>query len=89
MVKVARKIRLKDEGKDLAYWRSRPLLERLRAVDSLRRMYINTHVAPGQQRLPRVCRVVKFADASNLERKADRVKARPKLKRIQNGKRKK
>jgi hypothetical protein len=60
MVKTARKIRLEEEGNDVAYWRSRPPLERLRAVDSLRRMYIESHVAPGEQRLPRVCRVVKL-----------------------------
>jgi hypothetical protein len=60
MVKIARKVPLKEEGNDVAYWRSRPPLERLGAVDSLRRIYIETHVAPGKQRLPRVCRVVKL-----------------------------
>ena len=60
MEKVARKISLKEEGNDLAYWLSRSPLERLRAVDALRRMYIQAHVPPGEQRLPRVCRVVKL-----------------------------
>ena len=60
MVKIGRKIRLRDEGKDVAYWRSRPPLERLRALDSLRRMFIKTNVAPGEQRLSRVYRVVKL-----------------------------
>jgi hypothetical protein len=60
MVKIARKVRLREEGNDVAYWRSRSPLERLRAVDSLRRIYIETYVAPDQQRLPRVCRVVKL-----------------------------
>ena len=61
MIKVARKIRLKDEGNDVAYWRSRPPEERLRAVDTVRRMYIEAHVAPAKQRLPRVCRIVELA----------------------------
>ena len=61
MVKVARKIPLKEEGNgDVAYWRSRPPVERLRALDLLRRMYIKAYVAPGKQRLPRVYRVVKL-----------------------------
>ena len=62
MVKVARKIPLKEESNaDVAYWRSRPPAERLRALDLLRRMYIKAYVAPGKQRLPRVYRVVKLA----------------------------
>jgi hypothetical protein len=61
MVKVARKIPLEAEGNDVAYWRSRPPVERLRALDSLRRMYIKAYVASGKQRLPRVYRVVKLA----------------------------
>jgi hypothetical protein len=60
MVKVGCKIPLKDEGNDVAYWRSRPPVERLLALDSLRRMFIKTHVAPGKQRLSRVCRVFKL-----------------------------
>jgi hypothetical protein len=62
MVKVAHKIPLKEEGDDdVAYWRSRPPVERLRALDLLRQMYIKAYVAPGKQRLPRVYRVVKLA----------------------------
>jgi hypothetical protein len=62
MVKVARKISLREEGNDdVAYWRSRPPVERLHALDLLRRMYIKAYVAPGKQRLPRVYRVVKLA----------------------------
>jgi hypothetical protein len=61
MDKVARKIPLKGEGKDdVAYWRSRRPVERLRALDLLRRMYIKAYVAPGEQRLPRVYHVVKL-----------------------------
>jgi hypothetical protein len=60
MVKVARKIRLKKEGNDVAYWLSRPPVERLQALDEMRRMYINAYVAPGKRRLPRVYRVVKL-----------------------------
>jgi hypothetical protein len=60
MVKVARKIRLEGEGNDVAYWLSRPPVERLRALDGMRRMYIKAYVAPGKQRLPRVYRVVKL-----------------------------
>ena len=51
---------LKEEGNDLAYWLSGPPVERLRALDSLRRMYIKANVAPGEQRLQRVCRIVKL-----------------------------
>jgi hypothetical protein len=61
MVKVARKIPLNEEGSDdVAYWRSRPPIERLRALDAMRRMYIKAYVAPGKQRLSRVYRVVKL-----------------------------
>jgi hypothetical protein len=60
MVKVAREIRLAGEGNDVAYWLSRPPVERLRALDEMRRMYIKAYVAPGKQRLPRVYRIVKL-----------------------------
>ena len=60
MVKVARKIRLEQEGNDVAYWLSRPPVERLRALDGMRRMYIKAYVAPGKQRLQRVYRIVKL-----------------------------
>jgi hypothetical protein len=59
MVKIARKIRLEEEGNDVADWLTRPPVERLRALDSMRRMYINAYVA-GKQRLPRVYRIVKL-----------------------------
>ena len=57
MLKVGRKVSLKEEGNDVSYWRTRPPIERLQALDSLRRMYIKTNVAPREQRLPRVYRV--------------------------------
>jgi hypothetical protein len=60
MVKTARKVPLEKSGNDLAYWLSRTPLERLRALDALRRMYIEAHVAPGKRRLQRVCRIVKL-----------------------------
>ena len=60
MVKVARKIRLEEEGNDVAFWLSRPPLARLRALDVMRRMYVNAYIAPGKQRLPRVYRIVKL-----------------------------
>jgi hypothetical protein len=60
MVKIARKIRLEKEGNDTAYWLSRPAVERLRALDGMRRMYIKAYVASGKRRLPRVYRVVKL-----------------------------
>jgi hypothetical protein len=46
MVKVARKIPLKEEGNDVAYWRSRPPVERLRALDSLRWFQVVTLINP-------------------------------------------
>jgi hypothetical protein len=60
VVKFARKIRLEAEGNDVAYWLSRPPVERLRALDGMRRMCIKAYVAPGKQRLPRVYRIVKL-----------------------------
>jgi hypothetical protein len=61
MVKVGRKIRLEEEGKDdVSYWRSRPPLERLRALEEMRKMYIKAYVPPGKQRLQRVYRIVKL-----------------------------
>ena len=62
MVKIVRRIPLQDEGNDVAYWRSRPPVERLRALDSLRRLYIKAYVAPGKQRFSRVYRIVKLGE---------------------------
>jgi hypothetical protein len=64
MVKVARKIPLKQEGRDdVANWLSRPPIERLRMVDTLRRMYIDGHIPPRQRKFSRVYRIVKLHES--------------------------
>jgi len=61
MIKVARKIPLRDEGKDdAAYWGTRSPRERLKALAFLRQMYIDAYVPPSQQRFSRVYRIVKL-----------------------------
>jgi len=69
VVKVARKIPLKGEGNDVAYWLSRPPVERLRALDGMRRMYIKAYVAPGERRLLQVYRIVKLKSGSVSHRR--------------------
>jgi hypothetical protein len=50
----------KKGNDDVAYWLSRSPIERLRALDEMRRMYINAYVAPGKRKFSRVYRIVKL-----------------------------
>jgi hypothetical protein len=59
MEKVVKKIGLKDQQSDFAFWQSKSPEERLAAVELLRDQYIKfiqKDVKPGLQR---VCRVIK------------------------------
>lgn len=49
---------MKEQQSDYQYWITRPVAERLEAVEALRRQYLELtkHVEP---RLQRVCRVIK------------------------------
>jgi hypothetical protein len=60
MKKVIRVVSLKNQPSDYEYWLSRPVAERLDAIEALRRQYLEftKNVEP---RLQRVCRVVKPA----------------------------
>jgi hypothetical protein len=60
MKKVIRVVSLKNQPSDYEYWLSRPVAERLDAIEALRRQYLEftKNVEP---RLQRVCRVIKPA----------------------------
>jgi hypothetical protein len=58
MQKVVTKKRLHDRESGYEYWKSRSYLERLEAVEELRRQYIE-FMGYADRRLQRVCRVVK------------------------------
>jgi hypothetical protein len=59
MERVIKAIKRKDEAAaDLAYWLSRPMAERIAAVEVLRQQAFGTQADPDvEQRLQRVCRV--------------------------------
>ncbi len=48
----------KDLGKKSSYWLTRPVVERLEALEELREAYIKT-LPNAEQRLQRVCTIVK------------------------------
>jgi hypothetical protein len=58
MEKVVRIIGLKDRDSDYKYWQSRPIVERIEAIELLRSQItqFNKDVQP---RLQRVCRIIK------------------------------
>lgn len=58
MEKVLRIVSLHQQPSDYAYWNSRPVSERIDAIEILRSQYIQfkKDVKPGLQR---VCRVIK------------------------------
>lgn len=58
MEKVVRIIGLKDKISDYKYWQSRPISERLEAIEMLRSQFIQFN-KNAQPRLQRVCRVIK------------------------------
>jgi hypothetical protein len=54
MEKVVRKYKLGEEPSDLAYWLTKTEIERLKALESLRDLYIklvNNGIKPGFQRV--------------------------------------
>jgi hypothetical protein len=72
-------VRMADQDReDLAYWLSRPMAERIAAVEVLRRRYMglgDTVDADAEPRLQRVCRVTRLASqasSSMLAGRADR-----------------
>ncbi len=58
MEKVVRRHSLKTQPRDTEYWLSRPIAERLDAVELLRRAWLETH-PDAVQGLQRVCHVIK------------------------------
>ncbi|MDZ7652893.1 MAG: hypothetical protein U5L03_10245 [Burkholderiaceae bacterium] len=56
MEKVVTRTTLRGAPSDLAYWRSRPVEERIAALESLRRKALAAR-PDAEQRLQRVCRV--------------------------------
>ncbi|HNE41859.1 MAG TPA: hypothetical protein PKY91_01360 [Rhodocyclaceae bacterium] len=58
MEKVVHRHALKDQPRDTEYWLSRPVAERLDAVELLRRAWLESH-PDAVQGLQRVCRIVK------------------------------
>lgn len=58
MEKVLRVVSLHEQSKDYEYWLSRPVGERIDAVELLRNQYIKFR-KDVEPRLQRVCRVIK------------------------------
>ncbi|OQW91352.1 MAG: hypothetical protein BWK78_04900 [Thiotrichaceae bacterium IS1] len=58
MEKVLRIVPLHEQPSDYEYWISRPLTDRLNAIEILRKQYIEFKIDV-KPRLQRVCRVVK------------------------------
>jgi hypothetical protein len=63
MVKVAAVTKLHEKSQDRAYWLSRPMAERIAAVEILRQqLWGQVHIEQGLQR---VCRVTQLHELSN------------------------
>lgn len=59
MEKVVRIVPLHNQPSDYNYWISRPIKERLEAIESLRGQYIELKKDAIEPRLQRVCRIIK------------------------------
>jgi hypothetical protein len=60
MERKVRIVRLKEAENDREYWLSRPVADRLHAIEMLRTEYMKaTHA---EQRLQRVCRVARLGE---------------------------
>jgi len=59
MEKVVTIKQLKDKTSSLQYWQSKPTIERLAAIELLRKQYIKFKYNDVQPRLQRVCRIIK------------------------------
>ncbi len=57
MEKVLKIVSLKEKHSDFAYWATKPVSERLEAIEFLRQQYIKFK-KDVQPRLQRVCRVI-------------------------------
>lgn len=57
MEKSLKIVHLKDKSTDFKYWMSKTEMERLQAVETLRRQYIN-YKKDVQSGLQRVCRII-------------------------------
>ena len=55
---IVRKFKLGEEPTDFAYWQSRPMEERLRTLETIRREYHQWRYG-AEPEFQRVCRVVK------------------------------
>ena len=58
MKKVQNIVSLKDQPSDYQYWLTRPISERLNAIEILRQQYLEFHPHV-EQRLQKVCRIIK------------------------------
>lgn len=59
MEKVVQVKSLKDKSNDFFFWKSRPDIEKLAAIELLRQQYIKYKHPNAQPRFQRVCRVIK------------------------------
>ncbi len=59
MEKVVRRISLKDQQSDFAFWQTKSPEERLAAIELLRNQYIKFIKKDAEPGLQRVCRVIK------------------------------
>jgi hypothetical protein len=57
MEKIIKIVPLKEQPLDYIYWLSRPITERLDAIEVLRQQYLEFH-KDVEPRLQRVCRVI-------------------------------
>lgn len=60
MEKTLRIVSLREQPNDYAYWISKPVSDRIDAVEILRNQYINFR-KDVEPRLQRVCRIIKQA----------------------------
>lgn len=58
MEKVVHKRKLHEKESSYDYWRTRPIVERLQAIETSRRQYME-HIGYVEQGVRRVCRIVK------------------------------
>lgn len=66
MEKVVNKKSLKDKKTDFAYWQSKPEVDRLAAIETLRQQYIKFKFGNVQPRFQRVCSIVPLKQSWNL-----------------------
>ena len=58
--KVVRKVNFGEQNSDFAYWQSKSYIERLSALEEIRREYNDWKYTNAEQRFQRVYRVVKL-----------------------------